>query len=190
MAQERGEVFRTDRLAVRVATPGDADLILALWSDPRVMTYVGFPHGLRMTRERLEEQHLQRAGDEFDRLLVVELLETGEAIGQAKLSRPDEEGAAEPDLKLRPAFWGHGYGSEAWKALAGYEFQHTACQAVVGTPNVENTPSIRMQEAAGAVRVREGRYEFPESVRASTRPVHHYVYRLSRSDWERQSTGI
>jgi RimJ/RimL family protein N-acetyltransferase len=125
----------------------------------------------------------------FERLLVVELKATGQAIGECKLSRPDEEGIAEPDLKLLPEFWGQRYGTEAWRGLVAYQFRHSDCSAVQGTPNVNNFASIRMQEAAGAVRVAEDVYHFPDALRDCTTPVQHYVYRVYRSRWERSVRG-
>ena len=185
MSTNRTVVFETDRLIVRLATVEDVVLIHNLWNDPRVMTNVGFPRGLCITRDRLVEQYLEREGNEFERLLIVELKETNQAIGQCKMEHPNEESVVEPDVKLLPAFWGHKYGTELWRAMVAYEFTHTGCDAVIGSPNVENIASIKMQEAAGAVRVDAGVYEFPESMRDYTIPVHYYVYRLSRADWER-----
>jgi len=178
-------VFETERLVVRTATVEDVDLFYALWTDPRVMKHVGFPQGLRITRSELNERLLEQRGSEFERLLVVELKATGQAIGECKLCYPNEEGIAGPDLKLLPEFWGHKYGVEAWCELVAYQFTHTDCNAVQATPNVDNIASIRMQEAAGAVRVGEDVYQFPESMRDYTTPVHHYFYRVDRADWER-----
>ena len=84
--------METERLIVRTAVADDVDLIHALWTDPRVMTYVGFPQGMRITRNELRERLLKQIGSEFERLLVVELKATGQAIGQCALSRPDGEG--------------------------------------------------------------------------------------------------
>jgi RimJ/RimL family protein N-acetyltransferase len=170
---------------VRTATEEDVDLFYALWTHPQVMRNVGFPQGLRVTRSDLEERLSKQEGSEFEQLLVVERKVTGEAVGECKLSRPDGEGIAEPDLKLLPQFWGHKYGVEAWRGLVAYEFTHTDCEAVHGTPNVENIASIKMQEAAGGVRVGQGVCKFPEAMRAYTTPVHYYTYRVSRTDWER-----
>jgi RimJ/RimL family protein N-acetyltransferase len=189
MVGEQTTIFETARLCVRLANVEDAVLIQALWNDPRVMTYVGFPHGLGITLDQLREQYLRREGDEFERLLVVELKETGQPIGQCKMERPNDEGLVGPDLKLLPAFWGHRYGAEAWKAMVAYEFTHTGCDAVDGSPNVENVASIKMMAGAGAVRIDEGVYEFPEPMRDLTLPVHYYVYRLSREDWAAGSTS-
>ena len=81
-------VFETERLVVRTATVEDADLFYALWTDPRVMKHVGFPQGLRITQSELEERLSKQRGSEFERLLVVELKATGQAIGECKLDTP------------------------------------------------------------------------------------------------------
>jgi ribosomal-protein-alanine N-acetyltransferase len=177
-------VFETERLGVRIATGEDVDLVYALWTDPRVMRHVGFPQGLRVTRQEVEERLANQGPSPFEQVLVVELKATGEAVGACKVGSPDEDGVAEPDIKLLPEFWGRKYGVEGWRALVAYEFTHTDCEAVHGTPNVENVASIKMQEAAGGVRIDEGVCEFPESMRDYTTPVHYYIYRVSRADWE------
>ncbi len=184
MSPIRQLVFETVRLIVRLATAEDVDLFYALWTNPQVMQNVGFPYGLRLEHSDLEERLAKQGQSEFEHLLVVELKATGEAIGECWLSGPNEQGIAEPDVKLLPEFWGHKYGVEVWQALVDYEFTHTACEAVQATPNVDNLGSIKMQEAVGAVRVGEDVYHFPEAMRKTTQPVHHYIYRLSRADWE------
>lgn len=184
MSSYHNLVFETERLIVRLATAEDVDLYYALWTNPLVMQNVGFPYGLRVERGDLEERLAKQGLEEFEHLLVVELKATGEAIGECWLSRPNEQGFAEPDVKLLPSFWGHKYGVEVWQALVDYEFTHTTCEAVQATPNVENLGSIKMQEAVGAVRIGEDVYHFPEAMRKTTQPVHHYIYRLSRKDWK------
>lgn len=184
MSTDLAMVFETARLVIRKATVADVDMYHELWNDPRVMINVGFPQGLRMTREQIEEQMQRQSASEFNRSLVVELKTTGEAIGECKLGPPDEGSVAETDIKLLPAFWGHKYGVETKRGLVSYLFSHTNCDCVQATPNVGNIASIKMQEAVGAVRVDEGTYHFPESMRAFTTPVHHYVYRVYRKDWE------
>jgi RimJ/RimL family protein N-acetyltransferase len=184
MSLDHTPVFETERLAVRTATVRDVDLFYALWTNPQVMTNVGFPQGLRITREQLEERLAKQGGSEFEQLLVIELRATGQVIGECKLSRPNEEGIAEPDIKLLPAFWGHKYGIEVWRELLAYLFAHTDCDAVQTTPNVGNIASIKMQEAVGGVCVGEDVYHFSESMRDYTTPVHHYIYRVYRAEWQ------
>lgn len=184
MSLREGVVLETERLAVRLGTAEDAGLYFALWTNPRVMGHVGFPQGLPVTRDEIAQRLSRQGGSALDRMLVVELKATGQAIGEAKLSSPDEQGIAEPDLKLLPEFWGYRFGREAWRALVGYQFAHTDCDAVHGTPNVENVASIKMQEAAGGLRIGEGVHEFPESMQPYTTPVRYCVYRVDRADWE------
>lgn len=185
MSSAHSLVFETERLVVRSATEEDVELLYALWTNPQVMRNVGFPHGLRVTRCELRERLSKQGTPEFEKLLVVELKATGQVIGECKLSYPDEEGIAEPDVKLLPEFWGHKYGVEVWRELVAYQFAHTNCDIVQATPNVDNVASVKMQEATGGVCIGEDVYQFPESMQAYTTPVHHYIYRVNRTDWER-----
>lgn len=186
MSSAQTVIFETERLRVRAARDEDVGLFYALWTDPLVMRNVGFPRGLPVTHEGLKETLSRQGTSEFDRLLVVELKETGEAIGECKLSRPDQSGIAEPDVKLLTRFWGHRYGVEVWSALVDYQFAHTDCTVVQATPNIENAASIKMQEAVGAVLVGEDVHRFPDSMHDYTVPVHHHIYGVNRVDWEQR----
>jgi RimJ/RimL family protein N-acetyltransferase len=177
-------VFETARLRVRTATVEDAELIYELWTDPRVMANVGFPHGLRTTRKEIEKRIQKPFASEFEQLLIVELTETGQPIGECLMHLPNEEGIAETDIKLLPVHWGYRYGVEVKRGLLAHLFAHTDCVAVHATPNVENVASIKMQEAVGGVRIGGSVHEFPESMREYTAPVHYHVYEVSRENWE------
>ena len=56
-------IFETRRLNVRAATLADVDLYDALWNNPRVMAYVGFPDGMRISREEIAEKLSKQGGD-------------------------------------------------------------------------------------------------------------------------------
>lgn len=182
-------VLSTERLTVRLATVKDADLLYALWTNPQVMANVGFPQGLRITRDDIKDRLSKQGKRVLEHWLIIELKGTGQFIGECYLGRPNDEGIAEPDVKLLPAFWRRGYGTELWRALVAYQFEHTDCEIVQGTPNVENVASIRMQESAGAVRVGEDAFRFPESMSDYTTPVRHYVYHVHRADWRQRHTA-
>ena len=186
MPAEPKTVFETERLIIRLAIEADADFYHTLWTHPQVMKNVGFPQGYPITREEIRER-LERddaSHDKFNRLLVVEKRVTGESIGECMVARPDDEGVAEPDIKLLPEYWGQGYGREIWTALVAYQFEHTDCAAVQTTPNLHNPAAIRLYESVGARRIDKGVFRFPEKMQAYTTPVHHYRYRLFREDWE------
>ena len=179
-----GIVLETDRLEARRATVEDTSVFFQLWTNPKVMANVGFPSGLRITREAIRAR-IQAEGDGvFDRLLVVGHKATGRALGECLMARPGEAGIARTDIKLLPMFWGHGYGLEVKRGLLDYLFTHTDCVAVEATPNVQNAASIAMQEAVGGTRIGQAVHEFPESMRDYTMPVHHYVYRVEREHWD------
>lgn len=176
-------VVETSRLLIRLAEPGDAAFICALWNDPRVMRFVGFPNGLGESEERLRANIANRGDSEFRQLLVVSLKESGQVIGQCKMELPGPDGVSETDVKLHPDFWGQRYGVEVKRALLDHLFTHTDCRVVQATPNVENIASVKMQESVGGLRMSEGTYQFPESMRSYTAPVHHYIYYVTRDIW-------
>lgn len=174
-------VLQTKRLIVRLPTTADTELLYQLWTDPRVMTHVGFPHGLHITREQIVASIQQQPQKNvFDRYLIVVHRESETAVGECKLGAPDAEGIAETDVKLLPSYWGHKYGVELKRALVDYLFTHTSCQAVQATPNVNNIASIKMQEAVGGVRIGESIFPVPPDMQDDRTPVHHYIYRVYR----------
>jgi [ribosomal protein S5]-alanine N-acetyltransferase len=187
MSSESQLIFQTRRLHVRTATEVDVDLFYDLWTDPRVMTNVGFPSGLSISREEVAAA-IQRTNElsVFERRLVVALQETAQAIGECSAHRPDGRGVATTDVKLRPEYWGHHYGVEVKKGLLDFLFTHTDCRAVQATPNVANVASIKMQEAVGGVCVAEGVFYPALARQAYASPVHHYLYVVYRADWDRR----
>jgi RimJ/RimL family protein N-acetyltransferase len=176
-------VFTTHRLKVYLATVNDAPFIHKLWTDPRVMRNVGFPNGLPISLEDVKQDILNRGGSVFNQLLVIRFIATGELIGQCIMKSPNDEGIAETDVKLDPTYWGQRFGVEIKRGLLNFLFNMTDCTAVQATPTISNIASIKMQEAVGGVRVGEAVYEFPESMRDFTTPVHHYIYRVTRQSW-------
>jgi RimJ/RimL family protein N-acetyltransferase len=177
-------VFETRRLEIRTATPEDVELFYELWTNPQVMINVGFPRGVRTTREEIRDRLLKPVESVFEKMLVVVLRAGDQAIGECKMHPSDQDGIAETDVKLLPKYWGNRYGVEIKRGLLDYLFTHTDCNAVQATPNVNNAASIKMQEAVGGERVGEEVYQFPESMRDFTTPVHHYIYRVYRRTWQ------
>ncbi len=177
-------LIETERLLIRTAEKDDAKILFDLWTDPRVMTNVGYPQGLEITLQEIEERTIaQDTTSEFGKYLMAQLRAGGATIGECKMDLPDQQGISRTDVKLLPAYWDHKYGVEIKQALVDYLFLHTGCEAVEGTPNVDNIASIKMQEAVGAVRVGEDTFQSPHARAAVTAPVHHYIYHVTRSTW-------
>jgi RimJ/RimL family protein N-acetyltransferase len=149
------------------------------------MSNVGFPTGLRITVEEVRQLLAeQQKTPVYGRNLVAELSSADTSIGECKMYQPDADGISRTDVKLLPEHWGNLYGVEIKRGLLDYLFLNTECQAVEGTPNVENIASIKMQESVGGIRVDETVHRFPEEMADWTRPVHHYVYLVYREVWE------
>ena len=178
-------VLHTRRLYVRPASVRDAAWIRALWRDPRVTTFVGFPHGIPTSVREIEAQIERDRDRPLNRLLIAERSTDGTLIGEAKLGEPDTDGVSEPDIKLLPVHWRQGFGRELWRAMIGHLFRTTDCQAVQGTPNVANTASTRMMEAAGMRRICQSVFEPTGPLRDSMTTVSHFVYRITRKAWSR-----
>jgi RimJ/RimL family protein N-acetyltransferase len=178
-------IFETPRLEIYKASPveADVDILYRLWSEPRVMVNVGYPQGLGMTREQIRRQLEAQGESELNAVLLVRVKETGRTIGEAWLGEQDADGVSETDVKLLPEAWGNKYGIEVKRGLVGYLFEHTDCQCVQATPNVNNAASIRMQEAVGAKRVGESTFHPPHDQRERAIPVHSYIYRVCREDF-------
>lgn len=173
------EIFATPRLRIRRAQIEDAAFLYRLWRDPRVMSNVGFPDGLPTTRGQIEAQIGRHTASEYDKTLIVTLRSSGEPIGECMLGWPDDHGISLTDVKLVPEHWGQRYGVEIKQGLVDYLFTHAPVLAVEADPASTNLPSIRMQEAAGGLCVRE--YDSEHN--------HHRVYRVHRFDWERLKAG-
>ncbi|MBC8479466.1 MAG: GNAT family N-acetyltransferase [FCB group bacterium] len=182
-------VFVTDRLTVRIAQARDAALFLDLWNNPKVMSFVGFPHGLNLSSEQVIQRLTRSKKTVFDRNLVICTNLDSQSIGECKLSQPDPESIVRPDVKLLPEFWGCGFGKETWQAAVDYQFRHTDCETVEGSPNIHNHASIRMQESAGAKRMGKAVFHFPDDMPVQTVSVTHYIYQISRNDWLKNQSG-
>ena len=185
-------LLETPRLRIRLAAPPDAPLFGALWSDPRVMTAVGFPQGLRTTEEtiarRIDREGADPDAPPFERLLVVSRAADRVPLGECHLHAPDEAGIASTDVKLLPQHQGLGHGPEVKLALLRYLFEHTDCRAVEATPNRDNRASIRMQASVGGELVGEGTSTPSGGPDLPTVPVSYLVYRVTRERWERGAT--
>ena len=182
-------IIETKRLIIRkaIASEADIEMYYTLWTNPKVMTNVGFPNGLKTSREKITDQIAGQSPSEYDSLLVVVLKDVGAPIGECRLYRPDDKGISQTDVKLLPEHWGNAYGVEIKRALLDYLFTHTDCVAVKADPNKNNIASQKMQEAVGGKRVAEDIYRFPEHMRGYTCDVLHYIYMVYRSDWELQT---
>ncbi|OFZ51356.1 MAG: hypothetical protein A2381_17730 [Bdellovibrionales bacterium RIFOXYB1_FULL_37_110] len=174
-------VFETKRLIVRIANNSDKDVehYFKLWNHPKVMEHVGFPDGLGVSKEELRNKYLVQSNSEFNTRLIVILKETNDFIGESKLTKPNEEGVSDFDLKFFPEYWGKGYGRELLVGIVDYLFKHTDCKEIEATPNAENIAAQKMYESLGFKILRGEVYNW------SHKDALIYVRRLSRENYNK-----
>ena len=176
--------LRMTRLGVRRAKAEDAAYIHELWTTPAGMHFVGFPKGLALRIDEVRKQIESSPDSEFESLLIAELLETRLPMGQCKIAAPDIDGICEPDIKLKPEYWGNGYGKELWRALIDHAFTHSSAEIVQGTPNRANSASVRMQLGSGMVQVDGGVFANHPSPHPDAIPVPYSKLQITREQWK------
>ena len=143
----------TDRLTLRPFSDADADDLFALHSDAEVLRYWDSPPWTDPARaERFLAVSRQMEREGTGTRLVLE--RTGEVtfLGWITLTRWN------PDFRsislgycLGRAAWGHGYATEAARALLGWAFDTLDLNRVQAEADTRNRPSARVLEKLGFV---------------------------------------
>lgn len=143
----------TERLSLRLFTPGDADDLYAYQSLPSVAKYLYRP---AHTRERSEQVAAERAAQgawrtDGDKVAVaVCLRDRPGVLGEVSLTLASAHAAqAEIGWTLDPRHEGHGYATEAAAALAALAFDTLHVHRLYARLDVENTGSVRVCERLG-----------------------------------------
>jgi RimJ/RimL family protein N-acetyltransferase len=143
--------FHTERLIVRPRGLGDLDACLAMDSDPEVVRYVAGPWDdaaahLKFLIHRMTTAYPPGLGywsvvprDDPDRFLGWVLLIPSDAVG------PE----IEVGWRLNRASWGHGYATEATRAVLRHGFTGAGVDRVVATVHADNARSQRVAEKIG-----------------------------------------
>jgi len=145
--------LRTDRLLLRLLTPDDRAALLAYRSQPEVCRYLPFPpmDGAEIDRRLAGQWQQRRLADAGSALtLGIEEAATGRLVGDVVLfvrSRSDESG--ELGWVLSPEHRGHGYATEAARALLALAFDELDLHRVIARMDPENDESARVAARLG-----------------------------------------
>ncbi|MFJ7208934.1 GNAT family N-acetyltransferase [Streptomyces sp. NPDC098789] len=164
-------MITTDRLRLRPLTEADTDWWVRLHTDDEVNRFVGGYH-----REQAAAR-LHAIQDQWTRrghgLCAVELRSTGEAIGRSGLNWWEEFDETEIGWTFARAHWGHGYATEAARAVLAWGFGPLGLQQITAMIHHGNTASAAVARRLGFTPLREdsvlGR---PCTVHALTREGH------------------
>ena len=142
-------ILETARLVFRPYEPDDREQIVALFTDPEVMKFVG--EGVQTevrAREgftRLFTQVYEPAA--FDVWALVSK-EGGKFVGHAELKPRRDELARAGDFEiiyvLRREFWGRGFATEVGRGLLEYGFGELRLPRVHATVDASNEASVRV----------------------------------------------
>lgn len=142
--------LETERLCLRLFTPGDASALSAITCDPEVMRYIGEgrPISARETAENLESiiRGFRRRG--FGRWAVVQK-ETGRLLGYCGFSTSIPAAGVELAYMLARPFWGQGLATEAARACLRYAFEELRLDSVSAITRPTNVRSRRVMEHLG-----------------------------------------
>jgi RimJ/RimL family protein N-acetyltransferase len=142
--------LETERLVLREMTEADAGHLVRLGQNPNVTRYLpepqlaGVAEALRLLQTVIFPQYVNRVG----RWAVV-LRETGEFMGWCGLKYYADVDEYDLGYRFFEEHWGHGYATEAARAVLRYGIERWRGARIVGKAIVENLASRRVLEKIG-----------------------------------------
>jgi RimJ/RimL family protein N-acetyltransferase len=176
----------TARLLLRPVTSADADALFSMHSSAYVLRYWDAPPWSERARaERFITACQQMADEGSGARLAIDRVSDRAFIGWCSLTRwnPDYRSAS-MGYCLDDAAWGHGYATEAARALLQWAFDTLDLNRVQAETDTRNTASARVLEKLGFVR--EGTLR--EDCVVNGEVSDSWVYGLIRRQW-RPSSG-
>ncbi|MFC7246987.1 GNAT family N-acetyltransferase [Catellatospora aurea] len=177
--------LHTARLRLRPFDDTDADDLFALHSDAEVLRYWDSPPWTEPARaERFLAVCRQLAEEGTGARLVVEHASDGAFLGWCTLNRwnPDFRSAS-LGYCFGKAAWGHGYATEAARALLEWAYATLDLNRVQAEADTRNAASARVLEKLGFVR--EGTLREDCVVNGDVSDS--WVYGLLRGEWQTPS---
>jgi RimJ/RimL family protein N-acetyltransferase len=144
-----GQLLRTERLVLRPVTAGDHAALLAHWTQPDVRRFLfdGAALSAAEVAETIEESIRDFAARGFG-IWLIELGSAAGLVGTAGL-RPLEESGLEIFYSLAPGAWGHGYATEAARAVVEYGLGPLGLPEVLAEVDEGNAASVAVVKRLG-----------------------------------------
>jgi RimJ/RimL family protein N-acetyltransferase len=142
----------TERLLLRDFCADDWLAVLAYQSDPRYLRYYPWTgrtaEDVQAFVQKLVDQQRQQPRYRFQFAIV--LPGEGRLIGNCGL-RQDSPDARQADIgyELDPAYWGHGYATEAARAMLRFGFEERGVHRIWAHCPAENRASAHVLEKIG-----------------------------------------
>lgn len=143
--------LETERLTLRALSLDDAPFALSLLNEPSFHRYIG-DRGVRTiedAREYLRKGALESYARNGFGMMLVELRESGEAIGMCGLVKRDALPDVDIGFAFLPKHWSRGYAYESAAAVLEHARRELGIARVAGIVSPDNTSSIRVLEKLG-----------------------------------------
>lgn len=160
----RTTILTTGRLALTTWATEDIDDLLTVHSDPMTMRFVrhGRPETWEETAELVATYRAEQARRGWTKWRLAD--HRDHLLGRAGFGEHD--GDRELGYTLRRDCWGQGFATEIAAALVDWHREHASAQTLSAYAATENTPSCRVLDKVGFVRV--------GTVDHQGMPCHHY----------------
>lgn len=154
--------LRTERLVIRPYREDDATALHEVFGAPEVMKWTPSPASkdVAETKQRLARTMAFTARQPPGLgLWALELKENSEFLGQVGLFPVEGKGPeVEVAYELAPRVWGHGYATEAARALIDYGFSELSLARVVALILPDNARSRNVASKCDMTLERPGRF--------------------------------
>lgn len=142
----------TTRLTLRDFVADDWSAVLAYQSDPRYLRYYAWTGRaeaeVRAFVQMFLDHQAQTPRRKFQ--LAITLLESRQLIGNVGLRRKAEnDWEADLGYELDPNYWGHGYATEAARAMVAFGFKELGLHRISSWCLADNTASAHVLEKLG-----------------------------------------
>ena len=136
----------TERLTLSPFTDADKASYNALCLDDQRNRWWGYDYRTDLKGPLTEDYFLDVTRQDFENRIAINFavrLE-GRCIGEVVLYNGDWRGSMEQGCRIAPEYAGHGYGTEAFAAVADWALYQLGLTRVVAKCYRENTPSFKM----------------------------------------------
>lgn len=176
------EHFITHRLRFRKLNLADKEHLLEFFSDPVATEFHFLQAGPEHVADTWLSRQLNRYRNNTGGLMAVELLETGEFIGQCGLLLQWVDGIPkwEVGYHFLRRFWGQGYATEAAVAFRDFGFENEMAETIISLIHPQNFRSQAVARRNGMTIWKETTWH--------EHPV--IVFRIRREEWEQLKTQV
>ena len=146
-----GQTIYTARLLLRPMRADDADGLLGVFGDPKVMAAFNSAPFDRVQMQRWVQRNLDHQDRHGYGLFTIVLTASGAIIGDCGLEQMDLDGtqATELGYDIRSDHWGQGPATEAASAVCDYTFNTLGIPRVISLIRQGNNASRRAAEKIG-----------------------------------------